>query len=354
MCQQRCSECAEELGFIYQHIFQRTIEEHTIPSIWKASIIVPFPKKSNPSVLNDYRPVALTSIAMKCLEKLVLRQIMVHTESKLDEYQFAYRHGKSVEDAVLTLLHRIYKHVDQLNSYVRILFIDYSSAFNTIQPHIMIRKLLELNVPADIHVCLWVLNFLSDRTQTVRIGNKHSSVLTLNTGAPQGCVLSPVLFILYTDTLCATDPGCVILKYADDTAVLGEIRMSDESVYRNEIKHVVNWCNENHLVLNASKTKELIIDLRKRPLCQYPVVMGDTCVNVVRSYKYLGMVIDDRLSWYENSDLLYKKGRKRLYFLRKLNSFHIDNELLSLFYSAMVQSVICYGLVCWWSCLLNC
>ena len=345
-------ECAEELGFIYQHIFQRTIEEHTIPSIWKASIIVPVPKKSNPSVLNDYRPVALTSIAMKCLEKLVLRQIMVHTESKLDEYQFAYRHGKSVEDAVLTLLHRIYKHVDQLNSYVRILFIDYSSAFNTIQPHIMIRKLLELNVPADI--CLWVLNFLSDRTQTVRIGNKHSSVLTLNTGAPQGCVLSPVLFILYTDTLCATDPGCVILKYADDTAVLGEIRMSDESVYRNEIKHVVNWCNENHLVLNASKTKELIIDFRKRPLCQYPVVIGDTCVNVVRSYKYLGMVIDDRLSWYENSDLLYKKGRKRLYFLRKLNSFHIDNELLSLFYSAMVQSVICYGLVCWWSCLLNC
>ena len=99
------------------------------------------------------------------------------------------------------------------------------------------------------------------------------------------------------------------------------------------------------------KTKELIIDFRKRPLCQYPVVIGDTCVNVVRSYKSLGIVIDDRLSWYENSDLLYKKGRKRLYFLRKLNSFHIDNELLSLFYSTMVQSVICYGLVCWWSCL---
>ena len=129
-------ECAEELGFIYQHIFQRTTEEHTIPSIWKVSIIVPVPKKSNPSVLNDYKPVALTLIAMKCLEKLVLHQIMVHTETKLDEYQFAYRHGKSVEGAVLTLLHRIYKHVDQLNSYVRILFVDYSSAFNTIQPHI--------------------------------------------------------------------------------------------------------------------------------------------------------------------------------------------------------------------------
>ena len=56
----------------------------------------------------------------------------------------------------------------------------------------------------------------------------------------------------------------------------------------HDIKHVVNWCNENHLVLNASKTKELVIDFRKRPLCQYPVVIGDTCVNVVRSYKYLG------------------------------------------------------------------
>ena len=210
--------CADELTPIYCHLFNRSVSEKTVPTIWKTSEIVPIPKKNKPAVLNDYRPIALTSIAMKCLEKLVLKHILSHCEPCLDDYQFAYTKERSTEDAVLVLLDRVLKHLDQPNTYARALFIDYSSAFNTIQPHHMINKLLALSVPQD--QCLWVLDFLTDRKQYVKIGNCRSSVRVLNTGAPQGCGLSPFLFIIYTNDFCASQAGCLILKYADDTVVL--------------------------------------------------------------------------------------------------------------------------------------
>ena len=213
----------------------------------------------------------------------------------------------------------------------------------------MIQTLLGLDVPKDL--CLWILDFLTDRKQMVRVDSSLSSLRTLNTGAPQGCVLSPVLFILYTNSFCASEAGCHILKYADDTVVLGAISDSDEYGYRQEICNVIEWCAENHLVLNASKTKEIVFDFRQRPLCQYPVFINSESVELVDQYKYLGVIIDDKLRWEENTDKLYKKGQQRLYYLRKLKYFHMDTELLRLFYTSIVQSAITFGIVCWWSCL---
>ena len=185
----------------------------------------------------------------------------------------------------------------------------------------------------------------------VRVDSSYSSSRTLNTGAPQGCVLSPVLFILYTNSFRASESGCYILKYADDTVVLGAISDSDEHGYRQEIHNVIEWCSENQLVLNASKTKEIVFDFRHRSLCQYPVFINNEAVELVDKYKYLGVMIDDKLRWEENTDKLYKKGQQRLYYLRKLKYFHMDTELLRLFYSSVVQSAITFGIVCWWSSL---
>ena len=88
-------------------------------------------------------------------------------------------------------------------------------------------------------------------------------------------------------------------------------------------------------------------------MCRYPVFIGEEAVEIVNNYKYLGIIIDNKLKWDHNTDLLYQKGQQRLYFLRKLKYFRLDTELLELFYSAVVQSVITFGSVCWWSCLTN-
>ena len=266
-----------------------------------------------------------------------------------DPKNLSFSYISQNHSSVTVLLNSIYKHLDLPNNYVRVLFLDYSSAFNTIQPHILLKRLSELNVPDDL--CLWILNFLTNRKQFVKIGKTYSSISTVNTGAQQGCVLSPFLFTIYTNVFTAIHPECLILKYADDTVVLGRITKDSETLYRGEIQHVSEWCKENHLLLNTSKTKELIIDFRHRSQCQYPVFIDGINVEITDTYKYLGVIIDNRLKWEDNTTSIYTKGQQRLYFLRKLRTFHMDSDILKLFYSSTVQSVITYSFLCWWNSL---
>ena len=167
------------------------------PATWKCSELIPVPKKERVCELNDLRPVALTSLVMKCMEKIVLGKLRQWFNLVQDPLQFAYREGRSVDDAILVFVDNIYKHLDKNRTFCRILFVDFSSAFNTIQPSILLEKLKDMNV--NTHLISWIGNFLTNRTQYVKINNTKSSVITTNVGAPQGSVLSPALFTLYTN-----------------------------------------------------------------------------------------------------------------------------------------------------------
>ena len=133
---------------------------------------------------------------------------------------------------------------------------DYSSAFNTIIPGKLYRKLLDLSLPVSL--CNWLLDFLLDRGQTVKIGSSYSKSLVLNTGTPQGCCLSPMLFSIFTYDCSQTHGSNLIIKFADDTTVSGLISNQDESAYREEIVKLVEWCNTNNLCLSGKKRRKLL------------------------------------------------------------------------------------------------
>ena len=121
-----------------------SLQTQHVPKVWKDAVVAPVPKSRGPKTLNDFRPVALTSILMKTLEKLVRAEILRKTEHALDPMQFAYRPHRGVEDATVTLFNLLFKHLEGNGSHARLLFVDFSSAFNTIQPRILIGRLLEL------------------------------------------------------------------------------------------------------------------------------------------------------------------------------------------------------------------
>ncbi len=246
------------------------------------------------------------SVAMKSSERLVLAYLKDTTGPFLDSVQFAYRANRSVDDAVNMGLHFILQHLDRPWTYVRILFVDFSSAFNTITPSLIQPKLTQLSVPTS--VCQWITSFLTDRQQIVRLGNISSSTRTISTGAPQGCVLSPLLFSMYTN---------------DCTS-----------------KELVVWCSLNNLELNTLKTVGMIMDFR-RNLPALPQPITDSNVTAVESFRFLGTIISQDLKWDNHIESIVKKAQQRLYFLRQLRKFNLPQELLKQFYSAIIESVLC-------------
>ncbi|KAI5616883.1 gastrula zinc finger protein XlCGF28.1-like [Silurus asotus] len=295
--------CTDKLAPVFTEIFNLSLEQSVVPSCFKQSTIVLVPKKPQPACLNDYRPVALTSVVMKCFERLVRDFITASLPDTLDPLTFAYCQNRLTEDAIANLLHTTISQLDQKNgNYTKMLFVDYSSAFNTIIPSTLTSKLEVLGL--SLPLCQWISNFLTDRPQAV--------------------------------------------WFADDTIVVGLISNNDEIAYLQEVKNLERWCQENNLLLNVSKTKELIVDFSTKQERSYqPLNICGTPVERVDSFRYLGVHITQDLSWSCHINTLVKKARQRLYHLRRLRDFKLPSQVLKTFYTCTIESVLMGSITSW-------
>ena len=134
-----------------------------------------------------------------------------------------------------------------------------------------------------------------------------------------------------------------ILKFAYDTTVIGLITNSDESEYRDQVNKLISWCNDNNLELNVHKTKEIIVDFRrKKSSPPSPLVIDGRTVEIVQNFKFLGSTISSNLKWELNVVNIVKKAQQRLYFLRRLRSFGLTTQVMLNFYRAVIESVLIY------------
>ncbi len=211
--------CSTELCGILTHLFNLSLSLQKVPRLWKTSCLVPVPKRTHPTHHNDYRPVALTSHMIKRFERLVLFYIRTSVSTQMDLLQFAYHPNISVNDALIYMLQRAYTHLDTPDASVRITFFDFSSAFNTIQPSLLGEKMEKMNV--DLSLVLWCMDYLCLRPQYVRLQNCVSSTILSSTGAPQGMVLAPFLFTIYTTDFQHNTNSCFVQKFSDDTTIAG-------------------------------------------------------------------------------------------------------------------------------------
>ncbi|KAK3561603.1 hypothetical protein QTP86_010680 [Hemibagrus guttatus] len=267
-------------------------------------------------------------------------------------------------------LHYILQHLDKPGTYAWILFVDFSSTFNTIMyckvlfanpllylaiktflililiiPDILLNKLTKFSVPTSI--CQWITSFLTDRQQQVRLGKLTSNTHTISTGAPQGCVLSLRLFSLYTNDCTSKHPSVKLLKFADDTTVIGLIQDGDESAYRQEVEQLAVWCSHNNLELTTLKTVEMIVDFKRNPPALPPLTIMDSTVAAMESFKFLGSTISQDLKWDIQIDFIVKKAQQRLYFLRQLEKFNLPQAQMTQFYAAGIESGLCSSITVW-------
>ncbi|KAF7711715.1 gastrula zinc finger protein XlCGF28.1-like [Silurus meridionalis] len=304
-------ECAQQLADVFTDIFNISLSSAIVLTCLKMMTIVPVAKKSTVSCLNDYCPIALTPIVMKCFERLVMRHVKTQLPPSLDPMQFAYRPNRSMDDTISTTLYLALTHLGNKDSYVRMLFIDFSLAFNTIIPQHLIEKLTLLGLNTSL--CNWILDFLTGRPQSAWIGNSISSTTTLSTGAPQGCVLSPLLFTLLTHNCVATHSSNHIIKFANDMTMVGLISKNDERAQSNHS----------------------------------PLIIDESSVEIVKSTKYLGVHLAYNLTWSLNTSSITKKAQQHLYFLRRLRKAHLLPPILTTFYRGTIESILNSCITAW-------
>ena len=139
-----------------------------------------------------------------------------------------------------------------------------------------------------------------------------------------------------------------LTKFADDSSLIGVLRV-DETEYFSEISSFVDWCDMNYLKVNVSKTKELIFDFRIKKPDMTPLMVKNELVEIQDTYKYLGLTIDNKFSWYAHVETLVKRLNQRLYFLRKLRSLYVNRPILQIFYNSTMVSIITFGISCYGS-----
>ncbi|KAK3565199.1 hypothetical protein QTP86_001007 [Hemibagrus guttatus] len=218
---------------------------------------------------------------------------------------------------------------------------------NTIVPALLRDKLFQLNMPDS--TCSWITDFLTDRQQFVRLGTHVSDLQHISTGSPQGCVLSPLLFSLYTNGCTSGHQSVKLLKFANDTTLIGLISDGDESAYKGEMVRLVSWCSMNNLELNSLKTVEMIVDFRKDPAPLPPVILCDSPVTSFESFHFLGTTITKELKWEQNIRSLTKKAQQRIYFLRQLKKFLLPVKMLVNFYTAIIKSILTSSITVWFA-----
>ena len=287
-------------------LFNWSLEHGTVPVSMKAAYITPTVKKAgmDPTDPKSYRPISNLSVISKLLERLVSQQLLTYlrNNSLLPDLQSAFRAHHSTETAVLKVLTDILLALDSGNLALLTL-LDLSAAFDSVD-HATLIKRLETSYGLCGSTLRWIRSYLTGRTQYVRTSVTSSKPCTVLYGVPQGSVLGPLLFLLYTaDVLqLVKDRGLLPHAYADDTQILGVCRPTETEVLQRRVSDcldaVSSWMAANRLQLNHEKTEALWCssERRQHQIPTTPVRVGCTSVQPVTAARNLGVYLDGDVS----------------------------------------------------------
>lgn len=339
------------------HICNLSIHIGTFPKPFKKAIIHPIYKSGDRDSVGNYRPISVLPTLSKILEKTLNKSLV----NFLDRYdliaanQFGFRKKVSCEDAVIALTSSVVEGLDRRRRCIGI-FLDLSKAFDTVSVPVLLKKMEVIGI-RDLNI---FSDYLRDRTQCTKIDNYVSDEQELSYGVPQGSILGPTLFQIYINDLCKLSiPSCKIFTYADDTALLIDGSSWEDAKINAEncLKVVMHWLAQNLLTLNISKSHFITFKLNKSqhrvpdfPIVAHTCTDSDNCnclsLTKVTQTKYLGVVIDDKLTWHQHVSVLKGRVRKVMAVFKKLRHA-ADFKVLIMVYQALTESLLTYCNTVW-------
>ena len=329
-----------------KHIINLSFSEGCFPQILKLAEVCPIFKKKDKNKCENYRPISLLSNLSKLFERAMHTRIYDFFESNkmLSDLQFGFRKNHSTNHALLDIVEKIKENLDK-KTFSCGVFIDLEKAFDTVNHNILVKKLEFYGVRGLTNN--WFASYLSNRQQRVKLDSKKSSFLNITCGVPQGSILGPLLFLIYINDMKNSVKNSILHHFADDTNLL----CSDTNDKRlkkkmnEDLRLIYIWLCANRLSLNVDKTEFIVF----RPPSvkidhRFTLKLNGTILFESPKIKYLGLILDNCLSWKHHIFELRKKLSSAvgiLYKMRALNS--PKNVLLSIYYS-LFHSHMSYGI----------
>jgi len=335
------------------YLCNKSMFKGSFPTRLKYSQIIPIHKKGNKSELSNYRPISLLTSFSKIFEKMIYIRLNNHIilNKILAKEQYGFRSNTMTEKAIYQLTNKILKAIDD-KEWVGGLFCDLSKAFDYVNHDILLEKLNFYGISGTANELL--KSYLSNRYQRVKIKNNYSVNYysewdNVKQGVPQGSVLGPLLFLLYINDLPDTinDISSPIL-FADDTNII--CTHKNFNVFKDGIEIVFQkinkWIQANLLTLNFNKTNFIHFSTKPLETTQAHIKYEDKYIENVNNTKFLGLVVDNTLSWRPHVDKLSAKLNSATYIIRTLKPILTLKNLKMIYYS-YVHSIMSYGLIFW-------
>ena len=335
-------ECKRVLVTPLKYIFEKSIEEGKIPVIWKSAHVSAIFKSGSKSKPENYRPISLTSVPGKLLERIIRDEIVNHmTENNLfAKSQHGFLAGKSCVTQLLEFLEDVTTALDR-GEDVDVIYLDLSKAFDRVPHKRLLKKLWGYGIRGNIHA--WVKDFLSNRTQKVKINGTYSESIQVTSGVPQGSVLGPILFLIYINDL--PEAITVLMKlFADDAKIYRSItNVRHVNQVQTSVNNAVTWTNIWEMMFNFKKCKHLHIGSRTIP-ANYTMNSGQDTVEIekVPYEKDLGVIIDQALNFSKHISTKVSKANQNLGIIFRTFTY-MDKDMFLNLYKSIVRPHLEYA-----------
>ena len=350
--------CPEIFAVNLIKIFNKSIDDGVYPSEMKLARVIALFKKGSKQDPDNYRPISLLPICNKIFERLICIQLKSFLEKYkiYVDFQFGFRPDHSTVMALTEMTDSVRCLLDS-GYYVLGLFVDLSKAFDTVDHDILLYKLSQYGIRG--HSNNFFRSYLSNRSQYTTINDTNSSKKNITCGVPQGSVLGPVLFLLYVNDLSQAIRHGTARLFADDTNIFTYDKKIDDLIARSidVYKCLFKWCISNRLTINFSKTCFMLFTTKNKyvPPNFNVIKVDDIIIHRSDVTKYLGLYIDEKLTWKFHVNELCKKLVQYFGIFKRVKD-KVTQKLVRQLYFAFIYSRISYGIQVYGSCsnkLLN-
>lgn len=328
-------------------LMNKTISLEYVPSVWKVADVIMIPKPGkDPHEVSSYRPISLLPSTSKLFERLIFKRLKPIVESRnlIPNHQFGFRSKHSTIEQV----HRITTEIERALEEKKVcsaIFLDVAQAFDRVWHEGLLNKLKVYLPEQFFHL---MESYLTSRYFRIKQENYYSKLVQIEAGVPQGSVLGPLLYLLYTKDL-PTMPYTKTATFADDTAVLavGDTTLESTQKLQAATDQIIRWTQRWRIKLNSSKSVH--IDFTNKSISYSPIAISGTTIPYANTAKYLGMTLDAKLRWKEHIKIkrleLDIKWRKLEWLIGRKSGLSINNKIL--LYNQILKPVWNYGAQLW-------